>query len=756
MKIWRAAALLACAALSAAPSEAPAPVFVQAADFPYYLCPRDLWESELVWLKNAGIDTIRFSIPWNWHEVEPGVYDFTGRTSPRRDLQGMIRILRRLRLHAWVNAAPEGDGWPNEGRPLHTTGNPAAQIEWWKAVGDQLAPQTAAHGGPIALAQGVPPQVTAPGPPAPVALVSALDANALARSREVIGAGRGSLVWTDVNDRLYPEGWASGKVFFRQGAIGLSGEERGALIALRRSAALLHGWGPLMAELQPATMPKPATGKLPEGMTAVELTSPAASAVRITNGGTAPFLDELRVGDPGSKRVLAIPSVHVPAGQSLWLPLSVSLGPEGLCRGCSHFAASERLVYATAELLSIEYENGILAMEFSAPVAGEAVLQLEREPVGPYLASGKPGKFDWDDKALRARLPIPIGRAGDYRVRVGIAIEEPDASAFFNDASRLIISAKNTVSTTYSSPDVASRSRLLLPDGFVSNPAPKSPNEIDFEITPPTDGVHGDTVDLALETDGLLSGRARVQLMRPLSLRLLDAFDLHFGQGAQLTPTPAVASIDPRGGSTLELALRNNWPAIRTYKLAMSAPGLDVYPQTLELTIGPQDERRVTLRVFAKENAIGLQPWRVKVSGGADLDLPMACVLVPRGQTVAWSADLDGDGSPEWVLESSRARAVFSSRDGGRWMDFTWKDGNVTFLPDQGIFSGSGDVQVIPVADGLKFQGQGWSRTVTMRDAAVTVEQAQGLPEGVPGFKRGNRTLTVTRESDARVRYAIE
>ena len=106
--------------------------------------------------------------------------------------------------------------------------------------------------------------------------------------------------------------------------------------------------------------------------------------------------------DPVTRKPFVIPEVTVPAGESLWLPLAVSIGPDGLCHECSNFSGVEHIVYATAELLAIEYENGILAMEFAAPEAGEAVLQLARKPVGPYLAAGKPTDFDWDDKTLRA------------------------------------------------------------------------------------------------------------------------------------------------------------------------------------------------------------------------------------------------------------------------------------------------------------------------------------------------------------------
>ena len=51
----------------------------------------------------------------------------------------------------------------------------------------------------------------------------------------------------------------------------------------------------------------------------------------------------------------------------------------------------------------------------------------------------------------------------------------------------------------------------------------------------------------------------------------------------------------------------------------------------------------------------------------------MRAVLLPQGRTFAWSADLDGDGLPEWILEDQKIRAVFSTQDGGRWVELNWK-----------------------------------------------------------------------------------
>jgi hypothetical protein len=630
-----------------------------------------------------------------------------------------------------------------------------AQRAWLKALETVLATQTASHGGPIAFVEGRALAIDAAAPPVPVAVISATDPSAFIRSRQALAGAARALLWTDVEDALYPAGWAANPESpLRKGAVGLSGDERPATRSLRRDAALLRNWARLLPGLHSVAMPKPA------GVAAVELVSTAASAVSITNTGTNPFHDDLRVREPESKRTLVIPGVSVPAGESLWLPVGVSIGRDGLCRECTNFSAAEHIVYATAELLSMEFENGILAMEFAAPEPGEVILQLARQPVGPFLASGKPTAFDWDDKTLRARLTIPASSAAGNRVRIGIAIEAPDTSAFFNDARRLIVGRKNVVSTSYSSAEVAARSRLRLPEGFTAAPTVKSPDEIDYEITVPADALHGDWANLALEADGLPLGRARLQLFRPATIRLMEAMQLHFGAQTELTPDPPTAPIEPKAGGNLEISIRNNWPQIRTYRLEASGEGLEFFPPKTEISVGAEDERRVSLRVFAAEGLAGVRDWRLRLGdlSGPDLDadLPMRVVLLPRGHTVAWSADLDGGGSPEWVLESQKVRAIFSGQDGGRWMEFTWKDTNVNFLPEQGLFAGPGPVEVRAADDALEFTGKGWKRTARLSETTLTIEQSSPLPtDRLSSEKRGGATLTVARPSPTRAAYSL-
>ena len=78
--------------------------------------------------------------------------------------------------------------------------------------------------------------------------------------------------------------------------------------------------------------------------------------------------------------------------------VNIPLSDKTFCRNCQALSKNDRIIYATAELTTVEYENGILAMEFNAPASGEAVLQLAREPVGPYVAGGRPASYDWDEK----------------------------------------------------------------------------------------------------------------------------------------------------------------------------------------------------------------------------------------------------------------------------------------------------------------------------------------------------------------------
>src|SRR6185436_9248031 len=152
----------------------------------------------------------------------------------------------------------------------------------------------------------------------------------------------------------------------------------------------------------------------------------------------------------------------------------------------------------------------------------------------------------------------------------------------------------NIVSTNYSSEALASRSRLLAPPSFRLKAIPKSPLEIDYEITIPADApreaTHGEFVTLALEADGVRLGRSRLQLFRPASLRIREAVPLHLGADAELAVDPPLVWFDPKAGRDLRIAIRNNYPSIQNYVAQFSGKGLTFLPARTEVSVAAATE----------------------------------------------------------------------------------------------------------------------------------------------------------------------
>src|SRR5258706_5991931 len=106
---------------------------------------------------------------------------------------------------------------------------------------------------------------------------------------------------------------------------------------------------------------------------------------------------------------------------------------------------------------------------------------------------------------------------------------------------------------------------------------------------------------------------------------------LHFGSAAELTPDPPTAPIEPKGGSNLESAIRNNTPGIQTYHLEVSGKGLEFLPARTDIAVAAMEERRVEIRVFSavpsanadglSDNAAALSPNAAVLAGDADTGL---------------------------------------------------------------------------------------------------------------------------------------
>ena len=627
-----------------------APAWVESVEFPWNSYPKPLWERELVWLKNIGITHV--SLPPARNVAE---------------LNDLLRIIRRLEIEADL----EGP------------------------VPDELQPLTRAHGGPL----------TEPlsGPPVHI---SVLSPTAVMRSRELLISGAGALLWTDVEETL-------GTAGYRPGAVNFAGEEKPAAVPLRRSAQLSTYWSKTFPSLHalPGAEVK-STGVKSTGATPAPQLVPSVrqftgpngiSVISIINKSAKPWTGDLKVLYAAAKKELAIPGVSVPARDALWLPVNVPLTAGPLCKDCSAFANADHLIYATAEMTDMEYENGILAMEFAAPSAGEVVLQLSREPSGPFIAGGKPVEFDWDEHTQRARLKIPAGSGPGKRVRIGIAIQAPDATGFFDSARVLMIGETNRLTAQFSSEAIAQRSRLRLAPAFPTEQSSgKEPLDLIYDVKVPATAVHGDHADLSIEADGMQMSHARPQLLQPVAVRFPDAIDVHLAANSALPLFPATVSLNQRVGRDLIVTLRNNAPEIRNFAVEPMADGLEFSPAKLDVTVGASTSRDVSFRVFAKDAPPGVHLGSVAVTGAAASTEPIQFVVFPQGGAVAFSA---GGFS---LIESAKFRASFLP---GRWLEFINKDNNQNLLASTGMPFTAGGIEA--AGDALIFAD---TRTMKLQD----------------------------------------
>lgn len=606
-------ALLLFGVLTAAYANASQP-FAQCVELPYPAMPRQFWERELVWMKNIGASCV--AVP----------------DSP--DLLYIVSIARKLELPLWILAEQRA-----------------------AALRESLEPLTEAHGGPVRW-------IGFHTAPEPVTRISAMDVHALALSRAAFEKQAGTILWVDVESTDVPSP--------HRGAISFVGEEQLPLTAMRRGLQLLRQWQSLLGQL---TAEQPVRAAI----SAKQFTTPdplSASIVSLINTGASEFRGELRVLYPPAKQLIKLPELTLPAGGSLWLPVNMPLAKAQSCTACAPFGNEESIVYATAELTRVEYENGILAMEFSSPAASEIVLHLASEPVGPYLAAGKPRSFDWDAATGRVRLPIPAGTGLAHRVRVGLALTAPETSAFFAERKVLAIGQPNVVTATFSSEAVAKRSRLIAPAWLKQEMRSTSPNEVEYTLTVPASAPHGSHADLSLETDGAQVAHTRLQLLRPVTLKIREAVIRHAGAGFELALEPPLAPVDQKSGRDLSVTVRNNAPEIRTFVLTVTGNSLEFAQARTEVVVAGSSERDVTVRVFADHAAPGLHNATLRITGGAVTEMPIRLLVIPRGESVRYT---DG-GTTIW--ESQRVRVVFTA---ARLLEFVWKDSERNVLPEGGL-----------------------------------------------------------------------
>ncbi|MBD5633235.1 MAG: amino acid permease, partial [Candidatus Eremiobacteraeota bacterium] len=101
------------------------PFFLYGAAFFYERLPRDTWRESMLHLSALGINTLDLYVPWNWHELSDGDFDFEGRTNPRRDLALVLRLARELNFKLIVRPGPVvRNEWRNGGYPAWLLARP--------------------------------------------------------------------------------------------------------------------------------------------------------------------------------------------------------------------------------------------------------------------------------------------------------------------------------------------------------------------------------------------------------------------------------------------------------------------------------------------------------------------------------------------------------------------------------------------------------------------------------------------------------
>lgn len=125
------------------------------------------WPDILRAFRRLNVDIVATYVPWQYHELAPGDFDFTGRTEPQRNLLAFLDLLHAEGFHCFIRPGPYiYSEWTNAGVPDRVAVLPrisdayrAESLVWMRAVTDALRPYFATStarfpdGGPIILFQ---------------------------------------------------------------------------------------------------------------------------------------------------------------------------------------------------------------------------------------------------------------------------------------------------------------------------------------------------------------------------------------------------------------------------------------------------------------------------------------------------------------------------------------------------------------------------------------------------------------------------
>ncbi len=128
----------------------------------YFRVPRGLWSKRILAAKRAGLNTIQTYVPWNYHELSKGKFDFRG----ERNLNEFLGLCHRLGMYVIVRPGPYICAeWDFGGLPAYLVAEPGIEYRtqnkvfleavdrYFKKVLPILVKNQVTQGGPVVLVQ---------------------------------------------------------------------------------------------------------------------------------------------------------------------------------------------------------------------------------------------------------------------------------------------------------------------------------------------------------------------------------------------------------------------------------------------------------------------------------------------------------------------------------------------------------------------------------------------------------------------------
>ncbi len=130
-------------------------------EFHYWRVNKANWSKCLDRIIEAGFKIVATYVPWNYHELKPGKYDFKGKTDPQRDLEGFLILCEQKGLYVIIRPGPYiYSEWLHCGPPEYAVRHHRLSKDFMKAaepyvkaVSKIIAPHQVTRGGRIIMLQ---------------------------------------------------------------------------------------------------------------------------------------------------------------------------------------------------------------------------------------------------------------------------------------------------------------------------------------------------------------------------------------------------------------------------------------------------------------------------------------------------------------------------------------------------------------------------------------------------------------------------